>query len=134
MDSPVIFQSVDGYVKHQETSKYNEEELEMVFRFIDELLKTDNVFGHTISAKDIGIVTPYSAQAHKATQMCMARNKYKGILAGTGPIFQGKEKTAIIVTMVANGTLSKFAADERVKELFITLFVIIFNVFFFIEF
>lgn len=118
MDSPVLFQSVDGLVECSAngTSKYNRIELETVFHFINELLKPSNVFGKTVAAKDIGVVTPYSAQLDKIQQICAQSVSYKKIMVGTGPIFQGKEKLVITVSMVVDGKCTKFAADKRVSK------------------
>lgn len=117
MHSPVLFQSVDGAVESSpgDTSKYNQSELKMVFRFIDELLKTGNVFGKTVRASDIGVVTPYTAQALKVSEICAQTTSYNGVMVGTGPIFQGKEKTCIIISMVVNGKCSKFVSEPRVS-------------------
>lgn len=114
--SPVIFKSVNGHAqKNPSGSKFNQKESEFVLHLIHELLKNDNIFGKTITAADIGVFTPYTAQAEKISR-CLQSPQYNGIMVGTGPIFQGKEKLAMIVSMVASGNMSKFAADPRVSE------------------
>lgn len=115
LDSPVVFQSVDGRVEYAANSKYNHAECQVVFKFIDELLKASNIFGERVTAKEIGVITPYSAQHDRIQKYCAQSVLYHDIMAGTGPIFQGKEKLVMIVSMVVEGKCSKFAADQRVS-------------------
>lgn len=86
---------------HEETtsqtaSKYNSAEAEVVARSVKHLQ------GYDIDAKDVGIITPYTAQIQEIRKALDERNIYERdqIKVDTIDSFQGSEREAIIVSFV----------------------------------
>lgn len=96
-----------------EISKYNPGEAEIVEKFVSELR------GYGVS--DIAVITPYNAQVE------LLRNSFKELEVATVDGFQGREKEAIVISMVRSnrnrevGFLSDFrrlnVAVTRAKRL-----------------
>ena len=97
-------------------SSFNVAETDLCKRIVDylkEKLKADN--------KDIGIITPYSAQVsnlcHKITQ-----DEYRGLEISTVDGFQGREKEIIILSLVRSNQKHQvgFLSDKRRLNVAIT--------------
>ncbi|KAG2173383.1 hypothetical protein INT44_008735 [Umbelopsis vinacea] len=96
--SPVVFIDTAGaglmeaQLEDEEDSKLNEGEVEKVIEHVENLLQAN------VSEADIGVITPYSAQVSKLNQEM--KDRWPDIEIGTVDGFQGREKEAIIVSLV----------------------------------
>lgn len=96
--SPVVFIDTAGaglmeaQLEDEEDSKMNEGEVEKVIEHVENLLEAN------VSETDIGVITPYSAQVSKLNQEM--KDRWPSIEVGTVDGFQGREKEAIIVSLV----------------------------------
>ena len=120
-DKPLVLLNTSGLeffeTKDPETlSSFNIGETDLCKRMVDYLkdkLKAEN--------KDIGIITPYSAQvanlSHKITQ-----DEYKGLEISTVDGFQGREKEIIILSLVRSNQKHQvgFLSDKRRLNVAIT--------------
>ena len=120
-DKPLVLLNTSGLdffeTKDLETlSSFNVAETDLCKRMVDYLkdkLKAEN--------KDIGIITPYSAQvsnlSHKITQ-----EDYKGLEISTVDGFQGREKEIIILSLVRSNQKHQvgFLSDSRRLNVAIT--------------
>jgi DNA polymerase alpha-associated DNA helicase A len=120
-DKPLVLVNTSGLdffeTKDLETlSSFNVAETDLCKRMVDYLkdkLKAEN--------KDIGIITPYSAQVsnlcHKITQ-----EDYKGLEISTVDGFQGREKEIIILSLVRSNQKHQvgFLSDSRRLNVAIT--------------
>lgn len=86
------------------------EEVEAVMEFVKMLLNMD-----TVGQSDIGIVSPYKLQCKIIKQNC-DKNNYKEIKIGSAEVFQGQEKSVMIVSTVRSGRtiLGDFLANAQV--------------------
>lgn len=95
-DFPILFHSTDQQSSiNFEGSSYNDSEVLFVLAYITFLLK-DGVGSRKITAEDIGILTPYKAQAHLLKESL----KNSDIEIGSAEYYQGREKNIIIVSTV----------------------------------
>ena len=120
-DKPLVLLNTSGLeffeTKDPETlSSFNVGETDLCKRMVDYLkdkLKAEN--------KDIGIITPYSAQvsnlSHKITQ-----DEYRGLEISTVDGFQGREKEIIILSLVRSNQKNQvgFLSDKRRLNVAIT--------------
>ena len=120
-DKPLVLLNTSGLeffeTKDPETlSSFNIGETDLCKRMVDYLkdkLKVEN--------KDIGIITPYSAQvanlSHKITQ-----DEYRGLEISTVDGFQGREKEIIILSLVRSNQKHQvgFLSDKRRLNVAIT--------------
>lgn len=97
-------------------SLYNEEEMQLVLKYIKTLLETKskNKSFKQIQQSDIGIVTPYRKQRTLLAEK-LRRYHYENITIGTAEVFQGKEKPVMIVSTVRSDGKLGFVAEERVS-------------------
>ena len=120
-DKPLILLNTSGLdffeTRDTETlSSFNVAECELCKRMVDYLknkLKVDN--------KDIGIITPYSAQV---ASLCnkIPYDEYKGLEISTVDGFQGREKEIIILSLVRSNQKHQvgFLSDKRRLNVAIT--------------
>lgn len=87
------------------------EEVEAVMEFVKMLLNMG-----TMGQSDIGIVSPYKLQCKIIKQKCDKIN-YKEIQIGSAEVFQGQEKSVMIVSTVRSGrsVLGDFLANAQVR-------------------
>lgn len=99
-------------------SSFNLDEVSTVMEFVEMLLEID-----TITQTDIGIVTPYKLQCKILKQNCEKKN-YKDIIIGSAEVFQGQEKSVMIVSTVRSGRtkLGDFLANAQVRFMFFLIF------------
>lgn len=98
-DFPIIFHTCKSCCNYapNSTSTMNYKEVLLVLDYVEKLiLKFD--------PKDIGVVTPYSAQEQLLKEMLP-----KEVLVGTAEKFQGKEKLVIIMSCVISNSDTKRA-------------------------
>jgi DNA polymerase alpha-associated DNA helicase A len=88
-------------------SKVNEHEALIVASHVDRLV------GAGVKAEDIAIVTPYNGQLALLSQML--KDRFPGIELGSVDGFQGREKEAVIVTLVRSNPDHEvgFLAEKR---------------------
>lgn len=104
-----------------EKSKYNLGEAELVAFFLLVLKQHYN-----IAEKDIGVITPYSAQVDAISRKLekMEEDQYigKGVIVSTVDGFQGKEKEVIIISTVRSNKAAEigFLSDIRRMNVAIT--------------
>ena len=120
-DKPLILLNTSGLdffeTRDTETlSSFNVAECDLCKRMVDYLrdkLKVDN--------KDIGIITPYSAQV---ASLCnkIPYDEYKGLEISTVDGFQGREKEIIILSLVRSNQKHQvgFLSDKRRLNVAIT--------------
>lgn len=93
----VVFIECHGEEKRLGTSIYNEDEIQIVSDLIPKYLKT-------LDSNDIGIITPYGAQAKKLDNL--------GVESKTIDGFQGREKKVIIISLTRSSSMG-FLSDFR---------------------
>lgn len=105
---PVMFHAswtpsqVDG------TSQYNCGDIAIVRKYVENLMKV-GINGTKVSARDIGIISPYAAQRQR-----LKAAYPHGIEIGTVEYFQGREKLIVIVTSVRSKTTTiGFLKNEK---------------------
>ncbi|KAJ1977318.1 hypothetical protein H4R35_002349 [Dimargaris xerosporica] len=96
-------------------SKYNPEEAELVRKHMTLLVDEGGV-----APEDIAIISPYNAQVRLLTSML--RDEYPGVEIGSVDGFQGREKEAIILSLVRSNDQGEigFLADFRRLNVAIT--------------
>ena len=109
-DPPVIFYDSAGASWNEELepdgeSKCNPEEAKLVIRKADELVEAG------LPAGEIGIIAPYAAQVRLLREGC----RHRRIDIETVDGFQGREKEAIIISLVRSNTIGEigFLSDTR---------------------
>lgn len=88
-------------------SKSNEMEAYLVARHVE------NLIGAGVKPEDVAVVTPYNAQL--ALLSSMLKDKYPGLELGSVDGFQGREKEAVIVSLVRSNPEHEvgFLAEKR---------------------
>ena len=120
-DKPLVLLNTSGLeffeTKDPETlSSYNVGETDLCKRMVDYLkdkLKAEN--------KDIGIITPYSAQVANLSNK-ITQDDYRGLEISTVDGFQGREKEIIILSLVRSNQKNQvgFLSDKRRLNVAIT--------------
>lgn len=105
---PLLFQASWAGSEMDGTSLYNNGDINFVRKYVGALLKK-GINGKKVTAKDIGIISPYAAQREKLKEI------YKnGIEIGTVEYFQGREKLIVIVSTVRSKTTTVgFLKNEK---------------------
>jgi len=95
---PMIFHGIIGEDKREEQSPswFNPEECKIVKEYVQKLLKTKQ----SITASDIGIITPYHKQAQKLKQIISKIDIGHTCKIGSVDEFQGMERRIIIISTV----------------------------------
>ena len=70
-----------------------------------------NLIKAGVKAEDIAVITPYNAQLALVSRML--KDQYPGIELGSVDGFQGREKEAVIVSLVRSGADVGFLAERR---------------------
>lgn len=98
---------------YKNSSSFNSDEINAVMEFVKMLMDMD-----TLTQKDIGIVSPYKLQCKYIKQRC-DQNNFKQIVIGPAEVFQGQEKTVMIVSTVRSGRtfLGDFLANAQVRHI-----------------
>ena len=110
-DFPEKTEDDEGGVKGKSSllaeSKVNENEASIVASYVADLVSAG------VKAEDIAIVTPYNGQLALLSQML--KDSYPGIELGSVDGFQGREKEAVIVTLVRSNPEHDvgFLAEKR---------------------
>ncbi len=94
-DSPLLFIDTAGASWHEQLepnglSKLNPQEGQLILRYTDELVAAG------MDPKDIAIIAPYAAQA----RWLRRHNSHDNLEIDTVDGFQGREKEAVLITMV----------------------------------
>ncbi|KAI8802126.1 DNA helicase [Cladochytrium replicatum] len=95
-------------------SKYNEGEAELVVQYVEKLTSAG------VNPSDIGIISPYNAQVTRLRNTL--KEKYPQLEIDTVDGFQGREKEAIIVTLVRSNDKGEigFLSEHRRLNVAIT--------------
>lgn len=110
-DIPLIFHECSGKSLMDEDgpSLYNTDEIEIVMKYINILLKKG------VEETDIGIVSPYRKQ-YSIIKSRLEKARLNYIEVGSPEIFQGKEKPVIIASTVRSNTETiGFLNNQRVS-------------------
>ncbi|KAK2653240.1 hypothetical protein Ddye_013096 [Dipteronia dyeriana] len=102
--------------KDEEDSTLNEGEVEVAMAHAKRLVQSG------VQASDIGIVTPYAAQVVLLRMLKSKDDKLKNIEISTVDGFQGREKEAIIISMVRSNSKKEvgFLSDHRRMNVAVT--------------
>ncbi|XP_059668448.1 uncharacterized protein LOC132313615 [Cornus florida] len=102
--------------KDEEDSTLNEGEAEVAITHAKRLVYSG------VRASDIGIITPYAAQVVILKMMKSNEDKLKDLEISTVDGFQGREKEAIIISMVRSNTKKEvgFLSDHRRMNVAVT--------------
>lgn len=102
--------------KDEEESTYNEGEAEVAMAHAKRLMKSG------VQASDIGIITPYAAQVMVLRILRGKEEKLKDMEISTVDGFQGREKEAIIISMVRSNSKKEvgFLKDQRRMNVAVT--------------
>jgi helicase MOV-10 len=95
---PIIFQASWSASEVDGTSQFNHGDIAFVRKYVGSLLR-EGINGKKVTAKDIGIISPYAAQRERLLEIYT-----NGIEIGTVEYFQGREKLIIIVSSVRSKT------------------------------
>lgn len=115
---PVLFDTMKGKSETlpNDTSPFNTLEAVAVVKWVKKLL--DGTWNGTkLSQADIGIVTPYRQQV-KTIQKLLVKSEYEDITVGSAEVFQGQERTIIIISTVRIAETKKdlgFVAEDKVS-------------------
>lgn len=88
-------------------------EVHAVIDYIKELLSLE-LKGRKVTQADIGVVVPYKLQSKIIKRIC-CRINLNDITIGTAEVFQGQEKSVMIVTTVRTDGQLGFLNDARVR-------------------
>ncbi|KAK1575619.1 hypothetical protein Q3G72_006985 [Acer saccharum] len=102
--------------KDEEDSTLNEGEVEVAMAHAKRLIQSG------VQASDIGIITPYAAQVVLLRMLKSKDDKLKNIEISTVDGFQGREKEAIIISMVRSNSKKEvgFLSDHRRMNVAVT--------------
>ncbi|KAJ0043098.1 hypothetical protein Pint_17937 [Pistacia integerrima] len=102
--------------KDEEDSTLNEGEAEVAMAHAKRLVQSG------VQASDIGIITPYAAQVVLLKMLKSNDDKLKGLEISTVDGFQGREKEAIIISMVRSNSKKEvgFLSDRRRMNVAVT--------------
>ncbi|XWS66380.1 hypothetical protein CRYUN_Cryun05aG0194400 [Craigia yunnanensis] len=102
--------------KDEEESTLNEGEAEVAISHAKRLVQTG------VHASDIGIITPYAAQVVLLKMLKSNEDKLKDMEISTVDGFQGREKEAIIISMVRSNSKKEvgFLSDHRRMNVAVT--------------
>ncbi|KVH97482.1 hypothetical protein Ccrd_000437, partial [Cynara cardunculus var. scolymus] len=102
--------------KDEEESTLNEGEAEIAIAHAKRLVQSG------VRASDIGIITPYSAQVVLLRTLRTKEDKLKEVEISTVDGFQGREKEAIIISMVRSNSKKQvgFLSDRRRMNVAVT--------------
>ncbi|KAI3497995.1 hypothetical protein L1887_33675 [Cichorium endivia] len=102
--------------KDEEESTLNEGEAEIAINHAKRLIQSG------VRASDIGIITPYSAQVVLLRVLRTKDDKLKDLEISTVDGFQGREKEAIIISMVRSNSKKEvgFLSDRRRMNVAVT--------------
>lgn len=97
---PIIFHGVIGQDQREQKSPsyFNPEEVSVVVNYVKMLLDVKKNFG--ITAKDIGIISPYRRQVEKIRMKLNNIACCNNITVGSVEEFQGQERKVIIISTV----------------------------------
>lgn len=95
---PVIFNASWTPSENDGTSLFNNGDINFIKKYVSSLLN-HGINGKKVSAKDIGIISPYAAQRERLKEMYT-----NGIEIGTVEYFQGREKLVVILSAVRSKT------------------------------
>lgn len=88
-------------------------EVHAVIDYIKELLSLE-LKGRKVTQADIGVVVPYKLQSKIIKRIC-CRINLNDITIGTAEVFQGQEKSVMIVTTVRTDGQLGFLNDAGVR-------------------
>jgi superfamily I DNA and/or RNA helicase len=101
--------------EYEGISKYNIEEVEQVFDYVEYLIKHGLPEAKKIAMEQIGVASPFTAQVEKIR--CRLGPKYGLVDVGTSEFFQGREKSIMIISAVrTNNNNSLFMDSPRVRR------------------
>ncbi|XP_074582927.1 uncharacterized protein LOC141839147 [Curcuma longa] len=102
--------------KDEEESTMNEGEAAVTIAHAKQLLESG------VQASDIGIITPYAAQVTYLKMLRSKENILKDVEISTVDGFQGREKEAIIISMVRSNSKKEvgFLSDDRRMNVAVT--------------
>ena len=114
---PLIFHAVAGDDEREGTSPswFNRDECGVVLNYIKRILTPNEELGGKpkISAKDIGVITPYNKQAQKIRTLLKSRD-FPDVTVGSTETFQGQERQVIIISTVrSNKEFLEFDLEHR---------------------
>lgn len=99
----------------------NEVEALVAVHYVRMLIQT-SFANHKITAKDIGIITPFKRQQQDIIQQLAAKH-LDDVTVGTVEIFQGQEKRIIIISTVRSKTFEHdgkehigFLSNQKVRD------------------
>jgi DNA polymerase alpha-associated DNA helicase A len=88
-------------------SKSNDGEAALVKRHVRSLVAAG------VRPDDIAVITPYNAQLAVLSRALKGRDEFRGIELGSVDGFQGREKEAVVVSLVRSGADVGFLAEKR---------------------
>lgn len=115
---PIVFHSIRGDCKQPKnaTSFFNMAEKNIVMQYVQKLLK-GKWKNRPVLCSDIGIISPYRAQCDQIYTACCDKG-YERITVGTAEVFQGQERSIILISTVrTKGGSLGFLQDARVSIL-----------------
>jgi ATP-dependent RNA/DNA helicase IGHMBP2 len=124
-DLPVEFIDTAGCGFFEETnpesrSSFNREEMELLFKHLQDYIKNLDPLGLTENIGGIGIISPYKAQVSLMQETFNERkpfnkNLQKAITINTIDSFQGQERDIVYISLVRSNDIGEigFLADTR---------------------
>lgn len=94
---------------------FNTKEVDVVIDCMKKLLSPAMTSKIPITQADIDVVTPYKLQCKIIARACR-QNNLKDITVGTAEVFQGQERTIMIVSTVRSDGQLGFVKNPRVSH------------------
>lgn len=120
--TPLVFIDTAGFELYEKVeiddglladSKMNEGEADLVVKHVEDLLSTG------LGPSDIAIISPYNAQVNLLK--LALKNKYPALEIGSVDGFQGREKEAIIISLVRSNDKGEIGFLEEKRRLNVAL-------------
>lgn len=113
---PIIFESVIGNCQTATKGHgyFNKDEIMVLVKYIKRLLATE-WNGKEVFLSNIGIVSPYKKQCSLIKEK-LRMEGFEDIVVGTAEVFQGQEKSIMLISTVRSVGGLGFVDNERVRS------------------
>ena len=106
--APLLFDGIVGKDSREERSPswFNADECMRVLEHIKDLMRPHNGCRKLLKAEDIGVIAPYNKQVQKLKRLLKSHD-LGDVKVGSTEMFQGQERTVIIISTVRSSAHSR---------------------------